>query len=282
MNYLFLKNLLEYQKDTFGDEIYEKFEILDTFSLNKREDDVSSISNNKNKLNDNSQTKEETYEKFITKKESEVEQDLLLNSKKSNKEEFNLSKNLEDLYVKIHQCQNCPLGLNRNKFVFGKGNAKADIMLIGEAPGAEEDLRGEPFVGKAGELLTKILAAINLKREEVFIANIVKCRPPNNRNPLPEEINKCLPYLLKQIELIKPKFILCLGLIAANSLLNKKQTLSFYRGKVFEFNGANVMVTFHPAALLRNPSWKKDCWEDVKKFRSLYDEYLQNKKIKNG
>ena len=156
--------------------------------------------------------------------------------------------------------------------MFGVGDPNAGVMLIGEAPGADEDARGEPFVGRAGKLLNDILKAINFEREEVYIANIIKCRPPGNRNPLPEEMEKCIPYLYKQIELIKPKIILCLGLVAASELLKTKLSLGRLRGSVFEYGNIKVMVTYHPAALLRNPQWKKGCWEDVQKFRKLYDE----------
>ncbi|MGE5456865.1 MAG: uracil-DNA glycosylase, partial [Methanococcaceae archaeon] len=142
----------------------------------------------------------------------------------------------------------------------------------GEAPGADEDEQGLPFVGRAGKLLTDILKAINFSREEVYITNVVKCRPPGNRNPLPEEMTKCIPYLDRQIELIKPKMILCLGLIAAQGVLNQKLSLGKMRGNVYDRNGVRAMVTYHPAALLRNPNWKKDTWEDVQKFRKLYDE----------
>jgi DNA polymerase len=145
-------------------------------------------------------------------------------------------------------------------------------MLVGEAPGAEEDKQGEPFVGRAGKLLTDILKAIKLTREEVYIANILKCRPPGNRDPLPSEMETCIPYLKKQVELIKPKVILCLGRIAANGLLNKKLPLSSLRESTHEFSGIPVIVTYHPAALLRNPNWKRGCWEDVQKFKKLLDE----------
>ncbi len=179
---------------------------------------------------------------------------------------------LDEFNKLICECQKCPLGMTRNKFVFGSGNPNADVMVIGEGPGAEEDLQGLPFVGRAGQLLTDILKAIKFERDEVYIANIVKCRPPANRTPSPAEMDACIPYLKKQIELIKPKVILCLGLTAAQGLLKRKDSLGNFRGKVFEYEGVKVMVTFHPAALLRNPNWKKDCWEDVKKFRKLYEE----------
>ncbi|NLT49551.1 MAG: uracil-DNA glycosylase [Ignavibacteria bacterium] len=191
-----------------------------------------------------------------------------------NNDIFNSVNSLEEFNSLINECKKCPLGNSRKKFVFGAGNPDANLMIIGEAPGADEDIQGEPFVGRAGKLLTDILIAIQFKREEVFIANILKCRPPNNRNPLPAEMEQCLPYLYKQIELIKPKVILCLGLVAANSLLKNKLSLTQMRGNVYELNGVKVMVTYHPAALLRNPGWKRGCWEDVQKLRKLYDELV--------
>ncbi len=192
------------------------------------------------------------------------------------KENWELAENLGDLNKLICECQKCALGETRNKFVFGSGNPEADVMCIGEGPGADEDAQGLPFVGRAGKLLTDILKAINFSREEVYIANVIKCRPPGNRTPLPSEMETCMPYLKKQIELIKPKAILCLGLTAAQGLLKRKDSLTNMRGKIFDFGDVKVMVTYHPAALLRNPNWKRGCWEDVQKFRKLYDE-LRNK-----
>jgi DNA polymerase len=146
-------------------------------------------------------------------------------------------------------------------------------MVIGEAPGADEDMAGEPFIGRAGQLLTKMLEAVNFKREDVFIVNMLKSRPPNNRDPKPDEIEACEPYLWKQILLIKPKMILCLGRIAAVSLLKGKETvLGKMRGNVYEYYGIKVMATYHPAALLRNPDWKRPAWEDLQQFRKMYDE----------
>lgn len=188
------------------------------------------------------------------------------------KETWQNAKTLSELNTLISNCNKCALHKGRNKFVFGSGNPNADVLVIGEGPGAEEDKQGLPFVGRAGQLLTDILKAIKFERDEVYIGNIVKCRPPENRTPLPDEMETCLPYLKKQIELIKPKMILCLGLTAAKGLLKKKDSLTAMRGKIFDYEGIKVMVTFHPAALLRNPNWKKDCWEDVKKFRKLYDD----------
>mgnify|MGYP001171572079 CR=1 FL=1 len=188
------------------------------------------------------------------------------------------STNLTELFESIRNCTNCQLGLTRNKFVFGAGNPKADIMIIGEAPGADEDAQGEPFVGRAGQLLTKILAAINLSRDDVYICNILKCRPPDNRRPEPEEITQCEPFLLKQIELIKPEFILALGLTAVDSLLKKKHKMADTRGKIVDYHGIKMLVTYHPAALLRNPNLKKPLWDDVQLLRELYNQYLENTK----
>jgi DNA polymerase len=182
-------------------------------------------------------------------------------------------KALQKLYEQSCNCQNCRLGASRNKYVFGVGNPTATVMLIGEGPGADEDAQGEPFVGKAGKLLNDILKAIKFEREEVYI---VKCRPPGNRVPDPDEVAQCIPYLHKQIEIVKPRLILCLGTTAANCLLKKKDTLGRMRSNVFAFGDIKVMVTYHPAALLRNPGWKRDCWTDVQAFRKLYDE-LENK-----
>lgn len=187
-------------------------------------------------------------------------------------ESWEKTSSLEELNKLICSCTKCKLHKGRNNFVFGSGNPKAKVMVIGEGPGAEEDKQGLPFVGRAGQLLTDILKAIKFSRDEVYIGNIVKCRPPENRTPLPDEMETCLPYLLKQIDLIKPQMILCLGLTAAKGLLKKKESLTKLRGQFFDYNGIKVMVTFHPAALLRNPNWKKDCWTDVQKFRKLYDE----------
>lgn len=183
-----------------------------------------------------------------------------------------VTNELDKYYQEICNCLACPLGKTRNKFVFGVGNPNAKVMLVGEGPGADEDEQGIPFVGRAGQLLTKILEAINFKREDVYIANIVKCRPPGNRTPNPIEIETCIPYLHNQIEIIKPKMILCLGTTAAVSLLKRKESLGTLRGKVHQVGEIKAVVTYHPAALLRNPNWKKDCWADVQYFRKLYDE----------
>ena len=210
--------------------------------------------------------------KIVSEKlETYAKEESLFPVEKAEWEKAPTLKELEDL---ICNCKSCILHEGRNKFVFGSGNTDADVMVIGEGPGAEEDKQGLPFVGRAGKLLTDVLKAINFEREEVYIANIVKCRPPGNRTPLPDEMDTCLPYLKRQIELIKPVAILCLGLTAARGLLKKRDSLTNMRGKVFEFENIKVMVTYHTAALLRNPHWKRGCWEDVQKFRKLYDDLI--------
>lgn len=191
-----------------------------------------------------------------------------------------------DIYYQIPKCQTLEdlkelckkadvlhTDLEGTNLVFGVGNPDADLMLIGEAPGAEEDRQGEPFVGAAGQLLNKILEAINFKREDVYIANILKHRPPNNRNPLPEERKRSLPFLLRQIDLIEPKLILCLGKVSAQTLLDNNNSLSSMRGKFHKFHGKyELMATYHPAALLRHSKWKRPTWEDVQLLRKRYDE----------
>jgi DNA polymerase len=188
------------------------------------------------------------------------------------KEAWEKTASLDELEKLICDCTKCRLHQGRNKFVFGTGNPNSDVLVIGEGPGAEEDKQGLPFVGRAGKLLTDMLKAIKFEREEVYIGNVVKCRPPENRTPLPDEMDTCIPYLKKQCELLKPKLILCLGLTAAKGLLKKRESLGVLRKSIFEYENAKVIVTYHPAALLRNPNWKKDCWEDLKKFRKMYDE----------
>ncbi len=194
---------------------------------------------------------------------------------KGPKEKWQADVSLSDLDRHICNCTKCRLGVTRTKFVFGVGNPKADLLVIGEAPGADEDKQGEPFVGRAGQLLNKILEAVNFKREEVYIANILKCRPPENRRPHPDEVEQCEPYLWKQIELIKPKFILCLGLTAAQTLLKTQESLTNLRASVHNYHGVPTYVTYHPAALLRNPDWKRPTWEDVQKLRNAYDTSKQ-------
>ena len=167
-------------------------------------------------------------------------------------------------------CSRCKLHtLGRTQVVFGVGNPNADLMFVGEAPGADEDIQGEPFVGRAGQLLTKIIEAIELKREDVYIANVIKCRPPGNRNPEPDEVETCEPFLFRQIDVIKPKVIVALGKFAAQCLLKTDAPITRIRGREFDYRGAVLIPTFHPAYLLRNPSSKRDVWEDMKRVRVL-------------
>lgn len=209
------------------------------------------------------------YKKTLRESLTEVD---LFGNVTVKKENWEYSATVSELNSLICDCLKCSLGQTRTKFVFGVGNPDADVVLVGEAPGADEDAQGEPFVGRAGQLLNKILEASGFKREEVFICNILKCRPPGNRNPMPDEIEKCEPYLKMQLQLIKPKLILALGKFAAETLLNLRMPLNKMRGNIHYYNGIKTMVTFHPAALLRNPQWKRPTWDDMIQFRKLYDD----------
>ncbi len=243
-----ITELLNNQKEIFGDDLYTSIKLSKKESLPEIKETESTLKKSKSKLEEPSKTYSIAH--------------------------FDHIKSLDDFNSEINTCQKCGLSETRNSFVFGVGNPNADLMLIGEAPGAEEDKQGIPFVGRAGKLLTDILKAINFEREDIYIANILKCRPPNNRDPLPSEREVCKPYLYKQIDLIKPKVILCLGKVAANVMFNNKESLTKMRGSIHELNGIKTMVTYHPAALLRNPNWKKPTWEDVQKLRKLYDELV--------
>ncbi|MCD4650458.1 MAG: uracil-DNA glycosylase [Candidatus Cloacimonetes bacterium] len=173
---------------------------------------------------------------------------------------------LQKLEAQYSDCRKCGLWEGRKKFVYGAGNPRALLMLIGEGPGYYENEQGKPFVGKAGELLTKMLRAINLNREQIYIANVVKCRPPNNRDPLPQEVAQCLGYLTEQISIIRPKILLLLGRVASKNLLGKDLTLREFRKTTHQFNSIKTYVTYHPAALLRNSHLKKDAWTDLQKI----------------
>jgi len=162
-------------------------------------------------------------------------------------------------------CTKCRLAKTRTQVVYGVGNPKADLMFIGEAPGRDEDLQGKPFVGRAGALLTDIIKAMKLTRDDVYIANVIKCRPPENRNPEPDELDACRPFIRRQIDMIQPKVIVTLGRFALQSLLEKAFSISAVRGTWLDYNGIKVMPTYHPAYLLRNPSAKKEVWQDMKK-----------------
>ena len=182
---------------------------------------------------------------------------------------------LKALREEIGDCTRCALhSQGRKQVVFGVGNPAAALMFVGEAPGADEDLQGEPFVGRAGQLLTKIIEAIGLARSDVYIANVIKCRPPGNRNPAPEEVSTCQPFLFRQIDIIRPRVIVALGTFAAHTLLGTDAPISRLRGRVHEFRGGSKLVpTFHPAFLLRSPDRKRDVWEDMKKVRALLAEH---------
>ncbi len=172
----------------------------------------------------------------------------------------------------IRDCQECPLGATRTNFVFGVGNRAADLVLVGEAPGRQEDLQGEPFVGQAGKLLDKMLAAIDLSRQEVYILNVLKCRPPENRDPRPAEVDQCRLYLNRQLSIIRPRLIVALGRVAAKTLLKVEDSLKNMRGRAFNYEGIELMVTYHPAALLRNSGFKPNAWVDFQAIRDRYRE----------
>ena len=178
---------------------------------------------------------------------------------------------LDAIAEMVRRCTRCPLHLTAKHGVPGEGSPSARFVCVGEAPGATEDETGRPFVGAAGQLLTKILAAIDLPREDVFICNVIKHRPPGNRNPLPNEIAACSPYLVRQLELIKPGVILALGTFAAQTLLETKESIGKLRGRIHRYHGIPLVVTYHPAALLRNPSWKRPTWDDVQLARRILD-----------
>lgn len=178
---------------------------------------------------------------------------------------------LETLAAEVGACTACRLCETRQSVVFGSGNPDAGVMFVGEAPGREEDAQGLPFVGAAGELLTKMIAGMQLDREDVYIANVIKCRPPNNRDPQADEIAQCEPHLLRQIELIRPVVICTLGRFAAQTLLKTTTSMGRLRGRVYDYHGIKLVPTYHPAALLRNPQWKRPTWEDLKRVRLEYD-----------
>ena len=183
---------------------------------------------------------------------------------------------LEALGERVSKCTLCTLCEGRNRTVFGTGDSKAKIVFIGEAPGREEDLRGEPFVGRAGQLLTKILASVGFTREDVYITNILKCRPPENRDPNEREVRACKPYLKRQIELLDPVLICALGRVAGQNLLERKASLSVLRQHIHYYEDVRTIVTYHPAALLRNPNLKRAAWEDIQETRRIYDEALKD------
>ena len=186
------------------------------------------------------------------------------------------AKELTLLFETAKECRQCQLAETRLNFVFGEGNAQAELVVIGKAPGAEEDASGRPFVVRSGQLLNKILQAAGFARQEVYICNILKCRPPGNRNPLQGEIERCMPWLLGQLQIVKPKVILILGKVAANTIFENKLPLGAMRGKVITWQEFDCFITYHPAALLRNPEWKKGCWEDIQLMMGHYEKLRAN------
>ena len=172
----------------------------------------------------------------------------------------------------VFSCRRCPLYKTKKNYVFSDGDPEAGLLFVGEAPGEDEDMQGVPFVGRAGQLLTKMIEAMGLNRREVYICNVIKCRPPNNRAPLPEEVAACKGYLLRQIEIISPKVICCLGKHASQALLDSEIQITKIRGKELDFNGIKLIPTYHPAYLLRNPPAKKEVWQDLKKIMKILSE----------
>ncbi|RLA80015.1 MAG: uracil-DNA glycosylase [Deltaproteobacteria bacterium] len=181
-------------------------------------------------------------------------------------------RELQRLAEEVRRCRCCPLHQTRKNPVPGEGNPRALLVFVGEAPGADEDLQGRPFVGRAGELLTRIIKAMGLERQQVYITNILKCRPPQNRNPRPDEIRACIPFLWRQLEIIRPKLICALGTFAAQTLLETREKITRLRGRFHPWRGALLMPTYHPAFLLRNPQYKRDVWEDMKMVMAEYQK----------
>lgn len=253
------EKFLKQQKEIYGDftlPLKEK-----PVDLSFKESTVSS-----NKENEGVKEPDSDYSTDSNTEEQESIKELSIDDK------IKSCTSLDELKILCETAEELKTDLEDTNLVFGVGNSNADLMIIGEAPGFNEDKQGEPFVGKAGQLLDKIMDAINFQREDIYIANILKHRPPNNRDPKPEERKRSLPFLLRQIELIDPKLILCVGRISATTLLKKDTSLSNLRQKSHSFHGRELMATYHPAALLRNPKWKRPTWEDVQKLRKRYDE----------
>ncbi|MDZ7718857.1 MAG: uracil-DNA glycosylase [Balneolaceae bacterium] len=242
-------HFLEYEK-----EVYGPFTVSDSPQTDQEEE--LELDSNESKV-------EEKAEEYTTQESTKP---------KSLEEKLNSCSSLDELRELCKGADELKTDLENTNLVFGVGNKNADLMIIGEAPGQEEDRQGEPFVGKAGQLLNKILKAIKFEREDVYIANILKHRPPGNRNPNPDERLRSLPYLMRQIDLIDPKIILCVGKVSGTTLLKKEDSLRNLRGQFYPFRNAELTVTYHPAALLRNPQWKRPAWEDVQNVRKRYDE----------
>ncbi|MDR8392367.1 uracil-DNA glycosylase [Aliifodinibius sp. S!AR15-10] len=252
-----IKTFLKKEKEMYGD-----------FSLAHNSEEVTDNKENNEKGSDEVEGEVRAIEPGQIEKSAETE-----SHPKTVEERLEACKTLEELRELCQESDLLKTDLEGTNLVFGVGNPNADLMVIGEAPGEDEDRQGEPFVGKAGQLLNKILAAIDFSRDDIYIANILKHRPPNNRDPKPEERERSLPFLVKQIELIKPKLILSLGKVSAQTLLNSDQSLGRMRGKFHPFlDKYELLATYHPAALLRHSKWKRPTWEDVQMLRKRYDE----------
>lgn len=186
-------------------------------------------------------------------------------------------RSLDELRSVAVECRKCRLSELRNLVVFGEGDPNAKLFVIGEAPGADEDAQGRPFVGRSGQLLDKILLSVGFERRDVYIGNIIKCRPPGNRNPMSDEIDCCKPWLMEQLGLVRPKMLLLLGRVAANTMLDNSLSMGAMRGRIIRWREFDCVVTYHPAALLRNPNWKRPCWEDMQMLRAHYDSSCRDR-----
>lgn len=251
-----VERFIRQQQETYGDFSVEIAQLQQNQTSHS---DLEQNSDNDNTLEAHNSDPQETS---IAKSKSEL----------SINEKIAACQTLDELKALCMESEELRTDLDATNLVFGVGNPKADLMVIGEAPGYNEDQQGEPFVGEAGQLLDKIMAAIDFSRNDIYIANILKHRPPNNRDPKQEERQRSLPFLMRQIELVDPKLILCVGRISATTLLDEETSLSKLRSKFHSFHGRELMATYHPAALLRNPKWKRPTWEDVQKLRNRYDE----------
>jgi len=210
-------------------------------------------------------------EKYL-KQQMELFGDELILTEEPGKVIINPIEKLNEIKKAVENCKKCNLHKTRTNTVFGSGNLQADIVFIGEAPGRDEDLQGKPFVGRAGMLLNRLFKMVGIDRNEVFIGNVLKCRPPNNRTPSSFEISQCEPYLIAQLQLINPKLIVCLGLTAAKALLKMEYTLGQFRRSIFKYHNIDLMVTYHPAAVLRNPNLEKAIVEDFEKIKEIYSK----------
>jgi DNA polymerase len=264
-------NLIQSERELYGDFLInpKKSELTGEWANDENEMEGSASPENRSEQS----ISEPQATSYDEEKESETNNSAKENSSPSIDDRIETCDSLEALEQLCKEVDLLQTDLEDTQLVFGVGNPNADLMLIGEAPGAEEDRLGEPFVGKAGQLLNKIMAAIDFERNDIYIANILKHRPPGNRNPKSEERKRSLPFLLRQIDLINPKLILSLGKVSAQTLLDKDSSLSRMRGQFYNFrDNYELLATYHPAALLRHAKWKRPTWEDVQLLRKRYDE----------